>query len=284
MADGSTSPLLGSADRSSRQARSQRSHESNESTPLLSNTNSTPQHDHEENDDEDPSPSPAASSLRSIQEGRFTATSSKYGRQWPTIVAVSVLGALVMVIMTGVFFAPAIVEQYAKQSLVIEPTRLSIDSFTPSGVRARIQANFKLDASRVENNAVRNIGRFGTWIAREVESKDSKVQVYLPEYGNLLLGTAMVPKVVVDIRNGHISHVDFLSDLEPGNVTGIRGVVNDWLEGRIGQLRVQGKADVALKSGIFPLGTQSISESLTFEGQYLYHIFASTFFGEKFIA
>ncbi len=198
--------------------------------------------------------------------------------------AVSVLGALAIVIMAGAFFAPAIVEEYAKQSLVIEPTSLSIETFTPTGVQARIQADFRLDASRVKNDAVRNLGRFGTWIAREVESEESKVEVYLPEYGNLLVGTAIVPSVIVNIRNGQTTHVNFLADLLPGDMTGIRGVVNDWLDGRLGQLRVQGKADVSLKSGIFPLGTQSISKSLVFEGQYLYQTFASSFFGEKVFA
>ena len=68
---------------------------------------------------------------------------------------------------------------------------------------------------------------------------------------------------------GHTNVIDFLSDLEPGDIDGIRQIANDWLEGRLGQLRVQGKADFGLKSGIFHLGRQSISESLFFEGQSL---------------
>jgi hypothetical protein len=287
MADGSTSPLLGaSGPSSSRRTPSQRSHRSEESTPLLSDTNTTPRYDGEEEEDlNEISPSPAAASLRSLQDGRAASPAPSKGVvRWPIILAVSVLGALVIVIMAGAFFAPAIAEGYAKQSLVIEPTSLSIETFTPTGVTARIQADFKLDASRVKNDAVRNLGRFGTWIAREVESKESKVEVYLPEYGNILVGSAMVPPVVVNIRNGHITHVNFTAELLPGDMTGIRGVVNDWLDGRLGQLRVQGKADVSLKSGIFPLGTQSISESLVFEGQSLYKTFASVYFGEKVFA
>jgi hypothetical protein len=186
--------------------------------------------------------------------------------------------------MALAFFTPAVVEEYAKQSLIIEPTSLSLRDFTSTGAVVRIQADVKLDASRVKNDAVRNLGRAGTWIARQIESKTSKVEVYLPEYGNLLIGTATVPGVVVNIRNGQTTHVDFDADLQPGDMTGIRSVINDWLEGRLGQLRVQGKTDVALKSGIFPLGTQSISESLVFEGQYLYQTFASIYFGEKFFA
>lgn len=188
---------------------------------------------------------------------------------------------MVLVIMVAGFFAPAIVEEYAKQALVIEPVSLSIDSFTPTGVRARIQADFQLDAKRVKKDAVRNIGRAGTWIARAVESKPSTVEVYLPQYGNLLLGTAMVPRVAVDIRNGHITRMDFLTDLEPGKVEGLRQLANDWLEGRLGQLQVQGRSVVGLKSGIFSLPVQTISESLVFEGQTLYQTFAAFYLGEK---
>jgi hypothetical protein len=285
MADGSTSPLLGvSGPSSSRRTPSQMSRQSEESTPLLSDSNTTPRYDGEDEEDIDEIPSPAAASLRSLQDSRVSSASSKGGFRWPTVLAVCALGALAIVIMAVAFFAPAIVEEYAKQSLVIEPTSLSLRDFTPTGAIIRIQADFKLDASRVKNEVVRNLGRAGTWIAREVESKTSKVDVYLPEYGNLLVGTATVPGIVVNIRNGQTTHVDFDTDLQPGDMTGIRGVINDWLEGRLGQLRVQGKTDVALKSGIFPLGTQSISESLVFEGQYLYQTFASIYFGEKFFA
>jgi hypothetical protein len=90
-----------------------------------------------------------------------------------------------------------------------------------------------------------------------------------------------VPKLVVNIRNGHTTAIDFLTDLEPGDVEGIRRVANDWLEGRLDQIRLLGKADVGLKSGLISLGSQTISESLVFEGQSLYRSFASVMFGEK---
>jgi hypothetical protein len=194
------------------------------------------------------------------------------------------LGVVVLTIITGAFFAPAVVEEYAKQSLVIEPTSLSIDGFTPTGVTARIQAVFRMDASRVKNKHVRNIGRFSTWVAREVETKPSTVEVYLPEYGNILIGTAAVPRIAVDIRNGHGTAIDFLTDLELGDREGIRRVANDWLDGRLDKVRVLGKASISLKSGLIPLGTQTIAESLVFEGQSLYYSFASLYFGEKSIA
>jgi hypothetical protein len=167
------------------------------------------------------------------------------------------------------FFAPAIVEQYAKQAVVFEPTDLSIDSFTATGVRARVQGRFKMDASRVENGPVRNIGRCGTWIAREAETRPSTVEVSMPEL-DVVLGTATIPGIVVNVRNDHTTHLDFVTDLEPGQIEGIRRLANDWIEGRLGQLRLQGTTKVSLRSGIFSLGTQTITQSLNFEGQSLF--------------
>jgi hypothetical protein len=177
---------------------------------------------------------------------------------------------LIVLTLLGLgFAAPAVVEEYAQEAIEFEATDLSIDSITESGARARIQGDFTLDASKVKKKAVRNLGRFGTWVVREVESTRSTVRVYLPEYGNVLLGVANVPGIVVDVRNGHTTHVDFHTDLVAGDVDGIRHVASDWLDGRLGQLRVLGVTDVGLKSGIFGLGTKRISESLVFEGQDL---------------
>lgn len=250
--------------RSQRSNRSERSVHSAESTPLLSR-----EVDHS-NYGDDPAHrndigSAAASSLRSLQN--LGSGKGKKGRRWPTIIALTLLCLIMTAIIGLCFAAPAVLEEYAKEAMVFEPTDLSIDSLTSSGVKARIQGDFTLDASRVHKKPVRDLGRFGTWIASAVESKQSKVKVYLPEYGNVLLGTADVPRVVIDIRNGHTTHVDFLSDLVAGDIDGIRHIANDWLEGRLGQLRVQGIAQIGLKSGLFSLGTQKISQSLVFKGQ-----------------
>jgi hypothetical protein len=245
--------------------RSKASIASEETTPLLSRQ-----------DDDEPvsysgptngAVSPAAASLQSIQDN-FEG-SGKGQRKWATLVSLSILSALMVTILCLGFAAPAIVEEYAKEALVLEPTSLSIDSFTATGVRARIQGNFVLDGSRVQKKSVRDLGRVGTWIAKEVESEESMVKVYLPEYSNLLLGTAIVPPIKVSIRDGHYTHFDFLADLEPGNVDGIRRIVKDWLDGRLGSLAVKGVASVALKSGIFKLGTQTLSQSMLFKGEPL---------------
>lgn len=211
--------------------------------------------------------SPAARSLRSIQEGNDGKTKGKH--RWASILALSFLSLVVIAILCLGFAAPAIVENYAQQAVVFEPTNLSIDSFTAKGVRARVQGTFIIDATRVQKKSVADIGRVGTWIAKEIETQEFDVKVYLPEYDNVLLGVATLPPLKLNIRNEHVNVIDFLTDLEPGDVDGIRRIANDWLDGRLRSLRVQGIATVLLKSGIFSLGTQRISQSILFEGQSL---------------
>jgi Protein of unknown function (DUF3712) len=203
--------------------------------------------------------SPVAESLKSI-------TSPKRQQRWVTIATLLILSLMVLAILGLGFAAPAAMEEYAKEALVIEPENLSIDSFTVKGVRARIQAGFYLDASKVPNKSIRDLGRASTWIAKEIESGESEVKVFLPEYGNVLLGTAKVPPVKVNIQDGHYNHVDFLIDLEPGDVEGIRRVANDWLDGRLGSLRVKSIATIPLKTGFINLGKQTISKEMFFTG------------------
>ncbi|KAL9099107.1 MAG: hypothetical protein Q9163_005348 [Psora crenata] len=269
MTDNLSSPLLG-ADQNRRPA-SQRSRQSagpkdsdharhdSEASPLLAddvnnrNYGNAPTHDG--------SNSAAASSLRSLQD---SSSSQKWRRRWPSIIALSFLAVVLVLILVVAFAGPAVLEEYAKEAMVFEPTNLSIDSFTSTGVQARIQGDFQLDGSRVHKKSVRDLGRAGTWIAKAVESKQSNVDIYLPEYDNLLLGTAVVPPIVVNIRDGVTTHVDFLSDLSAGDLDGLRRMANDLLQGRVARLSVRGIANVPLKSGIFGLGTQKMSQTVDF--------------------
>ncbi|KAL8819227.1 MAG: hypothetical protein Q9191_007778, partial [Dirinaria sp. TL-2023a] len=245
--------------------RSNRADNSAESTPLLLRDN-----DHRDYGDAPRSTGPpsSASSLRSLHDGIIGGKGKRLTR-WTTVLAVTILCLIVIAILGLGFAAPAVVEQYAKQAAVFEPTNLSIDSFTSSGVRARVQGNFMMNASKVRTKSVRDLGRAGTRLARAAETKRSKVNVILPEYGNVLLGMADVPPIVVDIRNGHVTHLDFITELTAGDVDGIRRIAKDWLDGRLSQLRVEGTADVGVKSGIFGFGTQTISKEMVFSGQEL---------------
>jgi hypothetical protein len=193
------------------------------------------------------------------------------------------LAVLSVAIIVVAFFVPAAVEEYAKQAFVLEPTNLSLDSITADGVRARVQANLRLEGQRVQNDNVRRIGRFTTWIVRELGTEETAINVYLPAYGGAFLGKVAVPPLQVSLVDGQTTSVDFVADVVPGDAEAFRNIANDWLDGKLDVLRVQVKADIPLRSGIIPLGTHSVIESLTFEGQSLYRSFASVYFGEKTI-
>ena len=266
MSDNARSPLLG-ADKQHNQPKrpaSQRSSHSDndvESTPLLAQSDEQPSYDERRRG----TPSTAASSLRSLQSS--VKKSKKDIRRWSTISAITLLCLIVLTILGLGFAAPAVVEEYARESITFKPTSLSVDSFTSRGVKARIQGDFHLDASKVKKKPVRDLGRAGTWIARKIEARQSKVQVVLPEYGDLLLGTADIPPIVVDIRDKHVTHIDIIADLNAGDTEAIIRMGKDWVDGRLERLRVLGQANVPLKSGIFSFGTQSITQYLEFKSK-----------------
>lgn len=193
-----------------------------------------------------------------------------------------VLALLAIGIIVVAYFVPAAVEEYAKKAAVVEPTNLSLESLTADGVRARIRANFRLDGSRVQNDGVRNIGRAATWLVSAIGTADeTEVRVFLPDYGDALLGTARLPPLAVSLRDGETTAVDVVAHLIPGDTAAFRSVVNSWLDGKLDFVRLRGNTALSLKTGFIPLGTHDISEVLAFEGQSFYRSFASLYFGEK---
>jgi hypothetical protein len=248
--------------------------ESLETTPLLS-SDATPRYDGD---------STRSADIASIADAASIKSAKTSSWRWPSIIAMIILAILSAVIIVVAFFVPAAVEEYAKQAIVLEPTNLALESITADGVRARIQANFRLDSQRVKNEHVRRVGQVTTWLVGELGTAETKVNVYLPEYNDVLLGTAGLPPLSVNIMDGKNNAVDFVADLIPGSAEGIRSVANDFLEGKVDVLRLRGKTEIQLKAaGFIPLGTHSISESLSLEGQSLYSSFKSLYFGEKFL-
>ncbi|KAK3985795.1 hypothetical protein QBC44DRAFT_345051 [Cladorrhinum sp. PSN332] len=239
--------------------------ESLETTPLLGDSGGPPRYDGERDDvhNETASISSRETDAASIKSAKAKAI------RWPSVIAMIVLSFFALAIMILAFFVPAALEEYAKQAVVIEPTNLSLVSITTNGVRARIQANFRLDAQRVENIHVRRVGRAATWLVGQLGTEETKINIYLPEYNNVLLGTAAVPGLTVTIEDGRNNEVDIEADLIPGEAEGIRMITNEWLEGRLGTVRVKGTADIELKAGVIPLGKHSIAESMTFEADKL---------------
>lgn len=263
--------------------------DSSEATPLLSGSASATRYDGEQQDDSDDDRDAAAASDNEDAASHHSAsppssvrsTKGSGGVGWPSLVAGLTLMTLTVVIMLVAFFVPAAVEEYAKQAAVLEPTNLSLEALTADGVRVRVQADFQLDGSRVREENTRRIGRVATWLVGSLTTEETRVAVYLPEYDNILLGTAALPPLTVHIADGYTTSIDMVAELAPGDTDGIRSVANRWLEGKLDRVRLLGKVNVSLKAGVIPLGTHSLAESLSVEGQSLYRSFASLYFGEK---
>jgi hypothetical protein len=236
-----------------------------EATPLLSrDDNEVEQTRNDDERQDDQHNTHAASSLmRSLLD---TATTKKnVKRRWPSLVALLILCVIAILIMVFGFFTPRVVEEYAMQASTFEPTRLSIDSITDSGVKARVQGDFYMDASKVNNTAVRNLGRFATWVARKAETKKTRVEVRLPEYGDDIIGSAILPAIKVNLRNRKKTEIDILSDVEPGSKSVLKDVAKDWMKGKLDSLKVEGSAKVAVSSGIIHLSEQELSHTLLFK-------------------
>lgn len=255
--------------------------EASESSPLLSNQ----EHTEEENDAQQIQQTSSRRPSTWVLWPPFKQTTAKSSRKlrWPSIITGIVLAILVVAVLLLGFLVPGAVKQYAEQAAVIEPTSLSIESITEDGVRARIQATFRLDGSRVKDGNARRIGRFTTGIMKMLGTEVTEVTVYLPEHGNSVLGAAHVPPLTIDIVDGHKTDMDFTTDLIPGDTETIRKLANNWLDGKLDRVRVSGTATIRLKSGIFSLGAHDVVQSMVFEGQSIYRSFATLYFGEKTI-
>ncbi|KAI9158454.1 hypothetical protein HJFPF1_06449 [Paramyrothecium foliicola] len=253
MSDTERSPLLSPEGRNDAVA--------TESTPLLNAQSENAGGDGHQGDVEQTTPQSWWPWARS----RPTDNKPNKRRRWASLIAIITMGIIVVLIIILGFLVPPAVKEYAQTAAVLEPTDLSLESITADGVRARIRANFRLDASRVQNDNSRRIGKFATSIFRKLQTDKTTVRVRLPQHGNALLGTADVPPLTITLTEGHTTALDFIADLTPGDAAKIRDVANDWLSGNLDRLKVTGVAALRLKSGILPLGTHDIAESLVFE-------------------
>jgi hypothetical protein len=242
----------------------------NETSPLLvDRRDSTADSDHQDRDASQPPPNKDQASHRK--------------RRWPSLIAMVIMATLVVVVMVLGFVVPPAIQQYVEDAAVLEPTDLAVESLTADGVRARIRATFQLDGSRVKDENARRIGRLATRIMRQLGTAETKLRVHLPHYENALVGTAALPPITLNLVDGQVTNLDFVTEFAPGDTDTMRQVVNEWLKGNLDTLKVTGATAVSLKSGIFPLGTHDVSESMVFQGQSLYRTFASLYFGQKTI-
>ncbi|KAF8458856.1 hypothetical protein BGX38DRAFT_1150297 [Terfezia claveryi] len=185
--------------------------------------------------------------------------------RWATLIAIILLCLICIAVLAIGFFAPTAAEQYAREAVTVKVLSLSIESFTPQGVQARVKANVNVDASKVKNGFVRNFGRLGTAIAKEVSTEEGELLVFLLDYNNTLLGNASIPPMVIDVRDGHSNFYDFISIVEPISLDTAQKVVEDYLDGNLKSLEIMGSTRLAMRSGILTLGNQLLTDTMRFE-------------------
>ncbi|KKA29556.1 hypothetical protein TD95_001687 [Thielaviopsis punctulata] len=187
----------------------------------------------------------------------------------PSLIAIITLGLVSALIMVGVFILPHNVEAYVKQAVVLEPTNLAIESVTSNGVRARIQGTFQLDSRRVTEDTARKVGSLATWAVHSLGTAETRLDLYHAVGGNMNaqqhLGSLTVPPLAINLVDGHVTTLDFVTDLVPGSAEVFRSLANQWLDGQLGSITVVGKANLTVNSGVIPLGTHAVSEALTIE-------------------
>ncbi|KAJ3482380.1 hypothetical protein NLG97_g7585 [Lecanicillium saksenae] len=191
----------------------------------------------------------------------------KSKRRWPSLVAMLILGSLVIVTIVLGYLVPPAVQTYIEKAVVLEPTGLSLDSLSLTGIRARVQGNFRMDATRVEDVTARRIGRIAMSIMRTVGAEQTHIKLYVPGYGDAMVGSAIVPPLYLNLVDGQNTFIDVVADLKLGDNGSIKKIVNDWLTGKISELEVKTATALQLKSGIIPLGTHDIVESMVLEAK-----------------
>ncbi|KAM7200542.1 hypothetical protein V8F20_005273 [Naviculisporaceae sp. PSN 640] len=269
MSDSERSPLLApEPSKRSPKGKQRASHydDPSETTPLLTGSTATPRYEGEN----DGSGAADVASLASAASDAQSRKSNKAGSRRSSWIVGIILWLIVFAIIIFGFFLPPALEKYAKQAPVVEPTNLSLESITSNGVRARIQANFRLDGQRVRNEYLRGVGWFAGRVVRTLKTEETKVDVYLADFENELLGSAVLPSVTVSLAQGENTAVDLVAELIPGNAEGIRTIANEWFQGRLNSVRLRGTTNVQLKAaGFIPLGTHHVSEILVFEAKKL---------------
>ena len=190
---------------------------------------------------------------------------AKKKRRWPKVIGFLLLLLFIAAVIVAGFLAPAAAETYAREAVTLNIWSVAVDSFTQDGLQARVRATVNVDATRVENRYIRTLGRISTRIARRVETTgNGQLQVFLPEYGNALLGKATIPPLVIDIQDGHSTLIGFVSDVRPGSLESARQLLDGYVNGSLKSVKILGEARLDLKTGYIPLGNQLLSDTVKF--------------------
>ncbi|KAK9463164.1 uncharacterized protein V1516DRAFT_672137 [Lipomyces oligophaga] len=158
-------------------------------------------------------------------------------------------------------------EAYARQALSLNFTSVSVSEISMEGVMVHVVGDVEFDSSRVEDKITRILGRIATTIMQKAEVADTSLYISrvlensAPDSPSLqLFGRASVPSTIVDLRDHHPTHLDFISSVEDiAAVSEIANLVEEYLNGGLAGVKFRGDADLEIRSGILPLGTHHVA-------------------------
>ncbi|KAB8236936.1 uncharacterized protein BDW43DRAFT_228050 [Aspergillus alliaceus] len=184
----------------------------------------------------------------------------------PALTCIALFATAILAVLVAAFALPVVVKAYAEQASVFHIQSLSYEPSVPEWARARIKGTFIMDADRVENAAVRRLGQLATWVAREIETRESgTLEIYQPLFGHVVTITASLPPIKLNVRDGHTNHLNFLSDIkhlaEDKSEDLFEGVAKRADSG------ILAKAQVHLRSGWIDLGSQEFYLTVQYKGK-----------------
>ncbi|KAK9346456.1 hypothetical protein V1522DRAFT_404478 [Lipomyces starkeyi] len=188
--------------------------------------------------------------------------------KWPVIIGTLIALCLCISLFTAHLAKIKAPELYAKQALNLNVSSVSVENLSSEGLQAHVIGEVSFDSSRVKDRPTRIFGRIATSIMRKAEIEDTYLFIsHVDENGKLhVVGRASVPNIVVDIRDNHVTPIDFISTVEDiASAEEIAKLVQEYLQGKLQNAVFRGDSDLPLRSGILPLGTHHVSHDVKLE-------------------
>jgi len=165
---------------------------------------------------------------------------------------------------------------YARQSIVLNVSSISVEDLYADGLKAHVVGEVSFNSSRVEDKWTRVFGRFATNVMRKAEVKETYMFISRvdEDQKSNIFGRASVPNIIVDIRDDHVTPIDFISEVEDiASVEEMAKLIDEYLEGKLGNAVFRGDADLPLRSGIMPLGTHHVAHEVKLQGEEFFIYF-----------
>lgn len=186
-------------------------------------------------------------------------------KSWKLIALLALVATFASIMVLG-FMVPGAAQRYAEEAPDVTLEGVSVESYTKEGVNVRILGSVHFDATRVKNFDGRNVGRFAGRLLKTVKTGASDIEVFLPGYGETMVGKITVPSMAVDIRNGHTTRLNFTALVQPVSTKIVSMVLSDALMNRLKVIKATAIAKVHVKAGWFSLGKQKIVHTIVLDG------------------